>query len=332
MSGSNLPYQLRPNKAIDRSLFVDALSRINRCHTIENYQYIGFGGPQMVDFRLVHESFDKIDMICIEEEPYVIKRQRFNQPHTQIKIVNKTSSDFINDYAFRKHAVVWLDYTKPAYKDQIADVQNVLKKLKKWSVLKVTFNANPSSISTSGSVTDEGLPQARFARLSDEVGAYFPAGTVPSNISWKNFPKLLTDILQNAALETLRDRGLTEQWRLHPVASFYYADGQQMMTFIGLVVDQDIVDAIAAGSHSALTQWDHYSGAWNKPIHINVPELTPKERICLAQLLPAGEDQPQELCEKIKFELDKNKNESQEMFEHFVKYRRYYPQYAHVYY
>jgi hypothetical protein len=63
-SGGNLPYQLRPNKAVERLLFVDLLSILDHeIHIGRDYGYFGFGGPQMEDFRLLHERFAKMQMI-----------------------------------------------------------------------------------------------------------------------------------------------------------------------------------------------------------------------------------------------------------------------------
>ena len=66
MSGGTVPYHLRQNKAIDRSLFIDLLARLNRCRDISDYTYIGFGGPFLEDFKSVHSFTGISKMISIE--------------------------------------------------------------------------------------------------------------------------------------------------------------------------------------------------------------------------------------------------------------------------
>ena len=85
-AGGNLPYQLRPNKAVERLIFVDLLSRLDSWIQIgRDYDYFGFGGPQMEDFRLLHERFPQMKMVSLEREREVLKRQKFNNPHTNVR-------------------------------------------------------------------------------------------------------------------------------------------------------------------------------------------------------------------------------------------------------
>ncbi|WP_407928292.1 O-methyltransferase, partial [Collimonas silvisoli] len=57
MSGAYVPYHLRQNKAVDRQLFVDLLTKLNRYKAIGDYSYVSFGGPYLEDFKLVHSHF-----------------------------------------------------------------------------------------------------------------------------------------------------------------------------------------------------------------------------------------------------------------------------------
>ena len=51
-AGSSLPYRLRPNKAVDRELFLSLLMRLAPALSLEKYHYVGLGGPFLEDFRL----------------------------------------------------------------------------------------------------------------------------------------------------------------------------------------------------------------------------------------------------------------------------------------
>jgi hypothetical protein len=53
MSGSEVSYNLRPNKFVERQLFVELLTKICR-QPPSKYAYISLGGPQLEDHRLMH--------------------------------------------------------------------------------------------------------------------------------------------------------------------------------------------------------------------------------------------------------------------------------------
>ena len=46
-AGSSLPYRLRPNKAVDRELFLSLLTRLAPKLSLEKYHYVGLGGPSL---------------------------------------------------------------------------------------------------------------------------------------------------------------------------------------------------------------------------------------------------------------------------------------------
>ena len=90
-TGSSLPYRLRPNKAVDRELFLSLLMRLSPILSLEKYQYVGLGGPFLEDFRLVHGRLGLSRMTCLESEEEVHKRQVFNRPIASIECVLSTS-------------------------------------------------------------------------------------------------------------------------------------------------------------------------------------------------------------------------------------------------
>lgn len=79
---SHPPYHLRHNKAVDRFLFIDLISKINEVSNgaIASYTYHSLGGPFLEDFKLMHHYFPLINMVCIEKDLETHKRQKFNCP------------------------------------------------------------------------------------------------------------------------------------------------------------------------------------------------------------------------------------------------------------
>ena len=99
-AGSSLPYRLRPNKAVDRELFLSLLMRLAPKLSLEKYHYVGLGGPFLEDFRLVHARLGLGRMTCVEAEQEVHKRQVFNRPIASIECVNSTLEDYLDGHDF----------------------------------------------------------------------------------------------------------------------------------------------------------------------------------------------------------------------------------------
>jgi hypothetical protein len=146
MSGTSIPYHLRSNKAIDRYAFIELLSRIHRFSPMDQYQYIGFGGHSLEDFKYLHSQFGIDSMISLEQDNETFKRQNFNLPYNCIKCQQTTSSDFISRFSREKPTIIWLDYVKPnELRSQIEEFQSIISKLEALDILKITLNANPSA-------------------------------------------------------------------------------------------------------------------------------------------------------------------------------------------
>ncbi|WP_368860746.1 O-methyltransferase [Vibrio cincinnatiensis] len=124
-TGTSIPYHLRPNKAVERGLFIQSLRKINKYLNISDYRYIGFGGPFLEDFKALHHELKISDMVCIEVNENVRRRQQFNKPLSCIDFLDRACSakDFINEHDFDKKSIVWLDFV--SFKDlshQLSDV------------------------------------------------------------------------------------------------------------------------------------------------------------------------------------------------------------------
>ena len=70
-------------------------------------------------------------MLSIERESDVLKRQRFNGPHTNVRCKLQTSGDFVLTVSDRRKMIVWLDYTDANERPvQIAEFQTLLRGLR----------------------------------------------------------------------------------------------------------------------------------------------------------------------------------------------------------
>jgi hypothetical protein len=319
-SAGQLPYQLRPNKAVERLVFVELLRKLEpTLQLATQYRYVGFGGPQMEDFRILHASFPAMKMLSIERDAEVLKRQRFNCPHTNVRCKRQTSGDFVLSASGTHNLIVWLDYAEADERPtQIAEFQSLLQNLKSRSIVKLTLNAEPSTLG--GSPGQPGLQAARLAAFRRDFDRCFPAGMEEEMVVSDNFPSALLTVVDYAAKEVLR-----ADWRFQLLTSAAYADSrQQMMTVTGIVGSK--VDLSSVLITSQLTEWEFARlSISDPPVRIRVPELTLKERIFIDQLLPRLEKQPAKVQQRLRFLLDKTRGESEEKLRSYLLFQRHYP-------
>lgn len=330
-SGGYVPYHLRYNKAVERQAFIGLLQRLSSYIAIHNYQYISFGGPFLEDFKIMHTYFGMHDMICIEGDANVHRRQMFNKPLDCIKCVNTVSNEFIDTHNFgEQKTILWLDYTTPSQlREQIVDYVKVLEKLDAGDVFKITLNADPETICKNDQAGEK-LYTKRLDAFKSKVHPYFPIDKINSSLfCTKNYPIALLKVLEYAAKKTLNKTGYV----FFPLSSFVYSDTNQMITLTGIMLKEDEI-----GNFLTTTQikdfffflggWERES-EWNPPIHINLPYLSVKEKIWIDEKLPSTQDVGQ-LCSIFDFLFKEEEQKSIQSIENYLKFYRQYPQFSRV--
>jgi len=327
-ASSSLPYRLRPNKAVDRELFLSFLMRLAPKLALEKYHYVGLGGPFLEDFRLIHARLGISKMTCIEIEEEVHKRQLFNRPIASIECVHKSLEDYLDETDFDSPAVIWFDYTEPkSITTQIERFARTIGTVPIGSVLRVTLNANPASLgkpeSKDISVESEGevsedraqkptIQEWRLARFKERLGSLFPSGLSADGMNFKTYGTSLLRALKLAVEKeelSFRDRRIV--WAL----ATHYADGQAMVT-AALVVCQNDDQAI----EELLQGWEFYTTT-DAAHRLDLPALSTLERLTME-----SDDDAQT---KMGFELPKS-DMGENPFEVFRKFYRIYPHFSRV--
>jgi len=327
-TGSSLPYRLRPNKAVDRELFMSMLTRLAPKLSLENYQYVGLGGPFLEDFRLVHARLGLSRMTCVETEEAVHKRQLFNRPIESVECVHSTLEEYLDGHEFTAPAIVWFDYTEPrGITTQIERFAQTIGTVPIGSVLRVTLNANPESLGKpepneiSVEVDEEAssdraqkptTQEWRLARFKERLGALFPSGLTAVGMTHKNYGPSLLRVLRLAVEKealSFRDRRIV--WAL----ATHYKDGQAMVTAALLVcaTDDTSVEELVKG-------WEFHSTT-DAPHRLDLPALSTLERLTMES---NGDAQTQ-----MGFELPKS-DMGENPFEVFKKFYRIYPHFSRV--
>jgi hypothetical protein len=138
---TSLDYRARPSKAIVRQMIVECCRRLRGMADLNQYQYIGFGGLEFLDFKLFHRTLGITRMISIENSGRT-DRFDFNRPFGSIEMRYGQASTELPLVDWDGLRIVWLDYEKTLIREVKRDCENVARWLKQGSVLIVTMNAS----------------------------------------------------------------------------------------------------------------------------------------------------------------------------------------------
>jgi hypothetical protein len=310
-SGSSIPYRLRPNKAVDRELFLSLLGRLNTTLNLTEYKYIGLGGPFLEDFRLIHARIGVRDMDCIEMEEDVHLRQSFNKPLESISCVHSSLEDYLGRTEFNAPVILWLDYTDPkplriqieAFADQAAD-------LPIGSVIRITLNANPATFGEPPPGRE--ILEWRLEKFKERVADYYPANLEREDVSRKRYG---ASVLQATSLAVqkrlLGIRGRTVFWALATV----YADGQPMATATAVILDPE-----NEATQALIRSWEYFSLP-AKPLLLDMPALSTLERLTMEAYADPRS--------RMKFALPIS-DMGEDPFNAFKKFYRVFPHFSRV--
>jgi len=323
--GASLPYRLRPNKAVDRELFLGLLSRLAPSLDLEDYRYVGLGGPFLEDFRLLHARLGINDLVSVEIEESVHRRQHFNRPIDRIECVHSTLEDYIDGTDFDKPVIIWFDYTVPLeVTEQIERFARTVVEVPLNSILRITLNANPESLGKpeAGEIavqlagvkssTQKTLQEWRLDRLRERLGTLFPSDLKPEDMTRKRYGTSLLKTLHIAVeKEVLNFTDRRAAW----VLATHYADGQPMVTATLVVAPKDDMSI-----EPLLEKWE-YSSSPDVPLVVDMPALSTLERLTMESC-----DNPQE---KLGFELPKS-DMGEDPYLSFKRFYRFFPHFSRV--
>lgn len=323
MSGGNLPYHLRVKKEIERRLFVEQLRLISKIHDFEEYAYIGMAGPFSEDFKIMYDRFNFKHFFSYETEESVYKRQSFNIPFTHINYINNKISTVLDQYPQigikdstsaieASKAVLWLDYTGFDYQ-LLNDFERAITTLESGSVIKITLLAHVSKFYSSSTEPMTIVREKRVKKINDALGEnYFLTDVfTQERMTEKDFPLTIFELLKKISYSALRG-GKT---KFLPISSYIYQDGMTMITFTGMIINQDQEDTFL--QKTGLKEWIYGLQASPLPLKIEVPFLSLKEKLNLDACLP---NNPSNLDYFEGLE-----------FQSYEKFHRFYPTYAKIF-
>lgn len=304
------PYHLRPNKAVDRFAFLDAIRKLDRIERLSGYTYYGFGGPYLEEFRLLYEFCPGMKMVSIEEDEETVKRQKFHLPCGTVHLENLDFNSFLITYQPKKErGVFWLDYTNLEYSN-FTEFGALLAKLPENSMVKLSVKCQPKDYYES--------PQS----FKDRFGSLMPDQTISIPRLMPEFATLLQDMAQITAQRALPG---SSGFRFQPVSSFFYSDTVGMFTVTGIICKRG---DRGREVRKAYEDWEFANLNWARPRQINVPTLSTKERLFLQSHLPSKK--AKDFGKLLGYSVANGTESNAKLMKQYAIFHRYFPHFMKV--
>ena len=333
MSAQSFSYPLRPGKYVDRGLFVELLQYVDRSSPVREAVYVGFGGPCMEDHRVIHAALGLKRMISIENDEDVFEQQLFNKPLSRIVCVQRDAKDFVDEFErelkecgvkAEERRIIWFDFEKAKdMMSQLQTLQALIGLANDGDVIRITLNAHAASLgSKEDKEADEELQKARLKKLTERLGDFLPAGVEASSMTKSGFPPVVLETIKLSA-----NRAAGESSRIFlPLLIVHYADGQDMLTVTGIVLDETDVKKFLKAT--GLGRWPHYAKTWTNVERVSqAPALTLRERIHMDQTMSANRNKLPPKLKYLSRTLDTTESDLVKMYR---RYQRFFPRFQHV--
>lgn len=313
-SSSNVVnYSIRHNKAIERSLVFESLSRLQIAGLFQNPLYVGLGSVWFSDFDLAHRILGVADMYSIEADDIMHQRATFNRLYRTLRVLKGDSTErvpeLLEDIALSKRSwIVWLDYDRELDEGRLDELRALVRRLPNDSVLLTTFSALHRRYAQKSGLRD------RLTQLFDRtvVDAGVPNRVLASD---EYFSQLLaretTASLVAEGLQAGRSGGCSR------VVQLAYRDSVPMVT-VGVALPST-EKASLVETLTSTDSWVGYEGSL-----IQAPPLTAKEVQALRSLLPSSTPLTVQAVQSLGFDL------AAEQVSSFSRHYLRYPTYAQV--
>ena len=257
-------YEFRPAKAAQRRMIVDACRRLTAVAAGDQYQYVGFGGLEFIDFVEFHRGLGLPQMTSIERDTNMQHRLEFNKPYNSIRVLMGEARDQLPQIDWAKLSITWLDYTDVLTTDILRDLDYVVRSSPPGSVVIVTVN---------GATTKVALPD-RLGNLRANLGDLVDDGLEEKDMAGWGPTSIERAILQAAAHSAGRQaHGLP----FRQLFNFHYADDAKMLTWGGIVTSPSLDRTIDMCRFEDLS----FIRTEDDAFEIKVPVLTEREIVYL---------------------------------------------------
>lgn len=279
-------YHLRPNKAIDRAIFIELLQAFDRYQPLTNHIYIGFGGPFLEDFRLVTREFPRMLMYSIESDGETSKRQVFHKCTRNMQFFNCAFEEFLSSkFPTDSPTITWADYTGFS-RDNLLEISDIARQAIPFSVLRITVEAETPLYKELGLLPRKPLVMPSKKKVKfEEFIENFRQRVNLQDVSydqdlfrWPSFTEVGFPVLLSKLIHSVITVACLHPKVYLPLHSVKYSDGTIMLSVTGLIcLEQDRADII----EHFRSKSEFFSANYAAIETIDVPMLTTKERLHL---------------------------------------------------
>ncbi len=322
------PYHLRPNKAVDRLMLVEALKRVFTIKPAKEYTYYSLAGPFLEDSKLIHQFFPETKLVSLEEKPEEYKRQRFHRFCRHIKLLEVTLKDFLVTFESKGRQIFWIDYTGFKY-ENLAWFGELLTKVSDFSVVRITVQCNLEGLKNKPATYEE--TKERDAVLAETKNRFENDFrgliSVPLDIDVftdvEKYRRVVQDLIQVQSQNSLPAIG----GRVFQVLnSSVYRDTTGMLSVTGIVIPTSERTLVAKQFKS----WKFANLKWRAPIPISVPVLSVQERLSLQKHLPLRDKITQTYLKCLGYRIGDSASQHLKMMENYADFHAYYPFFARI--
>jgi hypothetical protein len=326
MSGADIPYQLRPNKFIDRQLFVELLARALIPRGSDRYIYLSMGGNHLIDHYAIYNSLGIQAQFSFDLNPNAVARQKFNRPTDATICETMNSADLpsrMDEIAARfprkKNLIVWLDYTTTDRKTQLQEVVQTLLRLRHGDIFRVTLNAQAPASDKWKNAGFNSPGHARADLLRQELETFMP--TDVALIGEDEFASVLARCVELAVKTAEAQR---PDIIFRPALLTSYKDGVRMLTVTCTASDPNQTQLFPT---ELFWKWKFACKGWKDINYIFAPLLSSRERHKLDSNIKRG---PARMLRALRFLPAADQVRSVAAIQSYRTFHRYYPTFRHV--
>ena len=277
-------FRLRPAKAIERKMIVEACGRMSAFSNILSFRYVGLGSPFFNDFLLLHRRYGMKNLVCIERQVQHKRRFLFNKPFDCVEMLWGESLDVLPTLQWAGiPTIVWMDYDDPINESMFADLRAIFSQLEAGSLALFTIQATGNAFGN--------VDQSPLEDLKEQVRDFVPIDTTETDMRGKAFQKLVRRMLDNEIERILDQRNAAmpaaNKLIYRQIFNVSYADDVRMTTVGGVVYRADQQQRFDT------CEFDDFDflRRGSEPLEIEVPVLTHKEQLKLNTKLPSQQAQ-----------------------------------------
>lgn len=330
-------YHLRPNKAVDRLLFVELLRALELSALGLPITYVGLGGPFLEDFRLLSREFPALELVCVERDPETLKRQEFHACSSRLVCRQGTLGDYVADcFPTDQPVAVWADFTDMR-RECLSEFSDIVRKAVPGSMIRITVRAESPARKLYFHMAKhpERIPKKRqkdFEKIKDAHLVDMAVHGVSFREEWFEWagfsPDRYPQVLANM-IEATAQASCTGAKAFAPVHSVKYSDGTIMLSKTGVVCEEKNKASLA---QHFMESCGFCSANPADVDAIDVPILTTKERLHLESVLPVEQPNGKACVKKLGYLIEGDEGEllSLRKLEQYERYHNLYPHFGKI--